>query len=51
MTNGCYIVPKRGNRFLVGATSYVGDYTVGTSVEGEKLVNASSVYIHSIIIK
>lgn len=35
MTNGCYIVPKRGNRFLVGATSYVDDYTVGTSVEGE----------------
>lgn len=35
ITNGCYIVPKRGNRFLVGATSYVDDYSVGTSVEGE----------------
>ncbi|MGO1989740.1 glycine oxidase ThiO [Mammaliicoccus vitulinus] len=46
MTNGCYIVPKRGNRFLVGATSYVDDYSVGTSTEGEQwLFNKAAAYI------
>lgn len=34
MTNGCYIVPKAKQRYLVGATSYVGDYSVGVSQEG-----------------
>lgn len=35
MTNGCYIVPKAKHRFLIGATSYVNDYSVGVSNEGK----------------
>ena len=31
MTNGCYIVPKQPNRFLIGATSEFNNYSVGTS--------------------
>lgn len=46
ITNGCYIVPKRDNTFLVGATSYFDDYSVGTSAEGEKwLINQATSYI------
>ncbi|MHD0396712.1 glycine oxidase ThiO [Staphylococcus simulans] len=35
MTNGCYIVPKAPHRFLIGATSYFDDYTVGVSEAGK----------------
>ncbi|GEP84868.1 putative glycine oxidase [Staphylococcus piscifermentans] len=35
MTNGCYIVPKPPHRFLIGATSYFNDYSVGVSTEGK----------------
>ena len=34
MTNGCYIVPKQPNRFLIGATSEFNNYSVGTSEGG-----------------
>ena len=34
MTNGCYIVPKQPNRFLIGATSEFNNYSVGTTDEG-----------------
>ncbi len=33
-TSGCYIVPKNKNRFLIGATSYFDDLTVGVSDAG-----------------
>ncbi|GEP78856.1 glycine oxidase ThiO [Staphylococcus carnosus] len=36
MTNGCYIVPKPPNRFLIGATSYFDNYSVGVSTEGKE---------------
>ena len=46
MTNGCYIVPKAKNRFLVGATSYMNDFSVGTSKEGESwLFNEATQYV------
>nr|WP_263314738.1 FAD-dependent oxidoreductase [Mammaliicoccus sp. Marseille-Q6498] len=46
MTNGCYIVPKDKNRFLVGATSYPDDFSVGTTDVGEEwLFNQASTYI------
>lgn len=46
MTNGCYIVPKAKNRFLVGATSYMNDFSVGTSKEGESwLFNEAAQYV------
>lgn len=35
MTNGCYIVPKPPHRFLIGATSYFDDYSVGVSDQGK----------------
>ncbi|WP_412518459.1 NAD(P)/FAD-dependent oxidoreductase [Staphylococcus simulans] len=35
MTNGCYIVPKPPHRFLIGATSYFDDYSVGVSEQGK----------------
>ncbi|MGX5791638.1 NAD(P)/FAD-dependent oxidoreductase [Staphylococcus equorum] len=35
-TNGCYVVPKRKNRYLIGATSYFDDYSVGVSQLGKK---------------
>ena len=35
MTNGCYIIPKQKNRFLVGATSRFNDYSAGMTEEGE----------------
>lgn len=34
MTNGCYIVPKQPNRFLVGATSEFDNYSVGNTEYG-----------------
>lgn len=34
MTNGCYIVPKNKDRFLIGATSYFDDFSVGVSDVG-----------------
>ncbi|MEJ7514752.1 FAD-dependent oxidoreductase, partial [Staphylococcus lugdunensis] len=34
MTNGCYIVPKQPNRFLIGATSEFDNYSVGTTKKG-----------------
>ncbi|MFW3591640.1 glycine oxidase ThiO [Staphylococcus caprae] len=34
MTNGCYIVPKQPNRFLIGATSEYDNYSVGTTKKG-----------------
>ena len=34
MTNGCYIVPKQPNRFLIGATSEFDNYSVGNTSEG-----------------
>lgn len=36
MTNGCYIVPKPPNRFLIGATSYFDNYSVGVSTDGKE---------------
>lgn len=36
MTNGCYIVPKPPHRFLIGATSYFDDYSVGVSDIGKE---------------
>lgn len=33
-TSGCYIVPKQKDRYLIGATSYFDDYSVGVSEEG-----------------
>ena len=41
MTNGCYIVPKQPNRFLIGATSEFDNYSVGTTKKGVKLVGYS----------
>ncbi|WP_261697895.1 NAD(P)/FAD-dependent oxidoreductase [Staphylococcus equorum] len=35
-TNGCYVVPKMKNRYLIGATSYFDDYSVGVSQLGKK---------------
>ena len=34
MTNGCYIVPKYPNRFLIGATSEFDNYSVGNTDDG-----------------
>ncbi|MFC0137771.1 glycine oxidase ThiO [Staphylococcus petrasii] len=34
MTNGCYIVPKQPNRFLIGATSEFDNYSVGNTDQG-----------------
>lgn len=34
MTNGCYIVSKQPNRFLIGATSDFNNYSVGTTKLG-----------------
>jgi glycine oxidase len=33
-TNGCYLVPKRGDRLLVGATEHPHTFDESTSVEG-----------------
>ncbi|WP_323703882.1 glycine oxidase ThiO [Mammaliicoccus sp. Dog046] len=50
MTNGCYIVPKYHNRFLVGATSYKDDFSVGTTAKGEDwLFNEATTYIPSLV--
>lgn len=35
MTNGCYIVPKKNHRYLIGATSYVDDYSIGVTKPGK----------------
>ncbi|CAM4344782.1 glycine oxidase ThiO [Lacicoccus alkaliphilus] len=35
MTNGCYIIPKRNHRFLLGATSLFNDYSAGMTDAGE----------------
>lgn len=34
MTNGCYIVPKKRHRFLIGATSDFNNYSVGNTKLG-----------------
>lgn len=34
MTNGCYIIPKLQHRYMIGATSYFDDYSVGVSSVG-----------------
>lgn len=34
MTNGCYIVPKAPNRYLIGATSEFDNYSVGNTEQG-----------------
>ncbi|MDG0841830.1 FAD-binding oxidoreductase [Staphylococcus equorum] len=34
-TDGCYVVPKMKNRYLIGATSYFDDYSVGVSRLGK----------------
>lgn len=34
MTNGCYIIPKRKNRFLIGATSLFNDFSTGFTENG-----------------
>lgn len=35
MTNGCYIIPKMNHRYLIGATSYYDNYSVGVSKSGK----------------
>jgi glycine oxidase len=37
-TNGCYLVPKRGDRLLVGATEHLHTFDDSTSVEGINLL-------------
>lgn len=34
MTNGCYVIPKLQQRYMIGATSYFDDYSVGVSASG-----------------
>lgn len=34
MTNGCYVVPKQPNRYLIGATSEFDNYSVGNTTQG-----------------
>lgn len=36
MTNGCYIIPKMNQRYLIGATSYMDDFSVGVSESGKQ---------------
>lgn len=56
MTNGCYIVPKKPNRFLIGATSDFDNYSVGNTDDGihwllEKSSERIPALAHSKIIK
>ncbi|PTI04951.1 glycine oxidase ThiO [Staphylococcus xylosus] len=43
LTNGCYIVPKMKGRYLIGATSYFNDYSVGVSNDGKSWLKTQAV--------
>lgn len=46
ITNGCYIIPKMKQRFMIGATSYFDDFSVGVSKSGQDwLVQQAIKYI------
>ncbi len=44
LTNGCYVVPKLKNRYLVGATSYFDDYSVGVSNSGKAWLKSQALH-------
>lgn len=44
-TNGCYIVPKRHNHYLVGATSYYNDRKVLVSQQGKDWLRHNSSFM------
>ena len=48
MTNGCYIVPKAPNRYLIGATSEFDNYSVGNTEQGVSWLNTmrQNVYLN-----
>lgn len=48
MTNGCYIIPKLQHRYMIGATSYFDDYSVGVSSVGRDWFTSSIDYCTSI---